>query len=160
MTGCFERKRRIIMKAMIRLSFNGFWREPAGGVIPAQAGIYVVYECRNNPQNNTVDLKKVIYIGEAENVRDRIATHEKWSLWRRQCGYGNEVCFSFAPIVKPDRQRAEAASIYQHRPPVNEEYKHNFPFDETTIVLTGSTSLLVPVFTVYRTGSTFMTEWR
>jgi hypothetical protein len=135
----------------ISLAFDGYWRERNIGGIPPQSGVYVVYECTYNSQANTVDLKKVIYIGESEDVNGRVANHEKWPLWRRHCGASNEICFSFAPITSPDRQRAEAALIFKHKPPVNDDYKYSFPFDETTMSLSGKTALLTTNFTVRRT---------
>jgi hypothetical protein len=134
----------------ISLEFKGYWLEKDMGGIPKQSGIYVVYECTYNQQADTVSLKKVIYIGEAENVNDRIAKHEKWPLWRKHCGAYNQICFSFAPITSPDRQRGEAAMIYRHKPPVNDQYTNTFPFDQTTMSLSGKTSLLDTNFTVYR----------
>lgn len=134
----------------ISLTFDGYWRETNISSIPKQSGIYVVYECFYNSQENTVTLLKAIYIGEADNVNDRIAKHEKWPQWRKHCSNSNQICFSFAPVANPDRARGEAALIYKHKPPVNDEYKYTFPFDETTMKLSGKTALLYTDFTVYR----------
>jgi len=136
----------------ITLSFEGYWRERNIDRISNESGIYVVYECSYNSQTNKVSLKKVIYIGEADDVNDRIANHEKWPAWKRHCGTNNEPCFSFAPVISTDRKRGEAALIYKHKPPVNEEYKYNFPFDDTTMSLSGETALLTTHFTVQRKG--------
>ena len=134
----------------IVLSFEGYWREPNISGIPSKSGVYVVYECSYNAQDGTVSLSKIIYIGEAANVNERIANHEKWNKWREQCSASKEICFSFAPISNPDRERSEAALIYKHKPPVNDEFKWSFPFDNTTISLRGKTALLNGSFTVYR----------
>ncbi len=136
----------------ISLAFDGFWREGAISGIPAKSGVYVVHEASYDPQAKAVDLKKVIYIGEAENVNDRIANHEKWPDWKKQCETNNELCFSFAPVNDPDRERGEAALIFKHKPPINTEYKNTFPFDETTINLSGKTGLLNTGFKVLRKG--------
>jgi excinuclease UvrABC nuclease subunit len=134
----------------ISLEFHGYWREGAIGGIPSKSGIYIVYEAFYNSQAKTVDLKKVIYIGEAEDVNNTISNHAKRSDWKNQCGVYSELGFSFSPMGNPDRERAEAALIYKHRPPVNVEFKYNFPFDETTMNLTGKTALLDTNFTVQR----------
>jgi hypothetical protein len=63
---------------------------------------------------------------------------------------GNELCYSFGPVASPTRQRAEAALIYKHKPLVNTEYRDCFPFDQTTMSLSGKTSLLTTYFTVQR----------
>jgi hypothetical protein len=134
----------------VSLEFDGYWREKNIGGVPSKSGIYVVYECSYNPQASTVSLLKVIYIGESADVNARIINHEKWPFWRRHCRANNEICFSFAPVASPDRERGEAAMIYKHQPPVNDEYRNNFPFDQTTMSLSGKTALLETYFTVYR----------
>ena len=139
------------MSKIISLELGGYWREVNIGYIPEKSGIYVVYECTHDSERKTVSLHKVIYVGESENVNARIKTHEKWPEWRRQCGVNRQVCFSFAPTTNPDRERGEAALIYKHKPPVNEEYKYSFPFPETTMDLEGKTELLSIYFTVFPT---------
>lgn len=134
----------------ITLTFKGYWRERNIDGIPKESGIYVVYECSYNSQTGKVSLKKVIYIGKADDVNDRIANHEKRPVWQRHCGTNNELCFSLAPGISTDRERGEAVLIYKHKPPVNEEYKYNFPFDDTTMSLSGETVLLTTYFTVQR----------
>ncbi|MBI4834800.1 MAG: GIY-YIG nuclease family protein [Planctomycetes bacterium] len=131
----------------IHLKFEVCRREPNIGKIPEKPGIYVVYECSHAILADTLDLLDVVYIGSATNANGRIAHHEKWTEWRKHCGDSNQLCFFFAPIAK-DRKRTEAALIYKHKPPVNDEYKHEFPFGETTIILSGKTGLLRTYFTV------------
>ena len=132
----------------INLTFKGYWREVNKGDIPAQSGIYVVYECSYNSQADMVTLLQIIYIGESGNVNERIEGHEKWSEWREYCGANNEICFSFTPVSNPDRELGEAALIFEHKPPVNEEYVNSFPYDRTTMTLSSKTVLLTTNFTV------------
>ncbi|BCO30027.1 hypothetical protein TspCOW1_01300 [Thiohalobacter sp. COW1] len=134
------------------LEFDGYWREPNVGGIPAQSGIYCVYACRHNVNEKTVSLKRLIYIGESENVHERIAGHEKWPVWRRYLEAGQELSFSFAPITN-SRVRVEAACIYEHKPPANTEYVDNFPYDTTTVITSGRNALLKGRFTAYPTGN-------
>jgi len=135
----------------IDVTFDGYWRDANKGGIPAQSGVYCVYECTYNAAANTVDLRTLIYIGEADNVHDRIANHEKYNDWLSHVRAGNELCFSFGGVDAATRERAEAALIFKHKPPENTEYVDSFPFDKTTMQLTGKTALLVTAFTVYRT---------
>ncbi len=133
------------------LTFDGYWREPNISGIPKKSGVYCVYACTHNVQASTVSLRLLIYIGEADDVSDRVANHEKRDRWRRQLKQGEELCFSFASVQASDRQRVEAALIFHHKPPVNDEYKDTFPFDTTTISTTGQNALLSASFTVHRT---------
>lgn len=127
------------MTKTINLNFDGYWREVNKSSVPKKSGVYGVYVCKYNPPpQNTVTLDKLIYIGEAEDVNDRIANHEKWPEWRKEVTAGSEICFSFAEVISPDRERAECALIYYHKPKCNDDCKYSFPYEDTTVVSTGN----------------------
>ena len=138
------------MAKTISLHFGGYWREVNKGGVPSKSGVYLVYVCRHNESKDTVTLDKLIYIGEADDVYNRIANHEKWSEWRKHVLKGSEVCFSLAGITSPNREHAEAALIYYHKPPCNDEYIGSFPFDDTTVESTGRCDLLSSPISVHR----------
>jgi excinuclease UvrABC nuclease subunit len=133
------------------LNFKGYWREKNISSIPAESGAYCVYASTYNPQNDTVSIRLLVYIGEAEDVKNRVANHEKWSDWRRYCQQGEELCFNSAAAEASDRERVECALIFHHRPPVNTDCKDSFSFDATTISTSGRNALLDDQFTVWRT---------
>ena len=134
------------------LDFSGYWRERNVNGLPAKSGIYGVYAATYNQGNDRVTLNRLLYIGESENVRDRVSNHEKWEKWRQELRAGEELCFNMAPISPAaDRGRAEAAMIYEHKPPCNDEYVNQFPFDQTTITTRGRNALMKAQFTVYPT---------
>jgi hypothetical protein len=130
----------------IALEFGGMYMTSNG--LPAASGIYCVYTCIDKDEK-TVTIQKLVYIGESGDMRTRVTNHNLLPTWNRQLASGEVLCFSGAP-VSPDatRQRAEAALIFKHKPPVNDEYTHSFPFDTTTINAGGKTSKLVADFTV------------
>lgn len=132
------------------VDFEGYWREPNISGVPSKSGVYCVYACTYNSAAKTVSLGKLIYIGEAGNVNERVAEHEKWPTWKKHLKSGQEICVSFGYVQSSDRDRVEAALIFKHKPPVNEEYKNSFPFDTTTINTSGRNALLSESFTVYR----------
>ena len=134
------------------LEFDGYWPKPNISGIPAQSGIYCVYACKYDTNNRTVSLKRLIYIGESNNVQERISGHEKWSAWQCYLAAGEQLCFNFAPISY-SRVRVEAACIYKHNPPENTEYVDTFPFDRATVTTSGCKKFLKSQFTVYRTKS-------
>jgi hypothetical protein len=136
----------------IELDFDGYWREPNVSSLPASAGVYCVYTCTYNKDAKpkpTVSVVKLAYIGESGNVQTRVANHPLWDTWRKQLAAGQVLCLS-AASVSPEatRQRAEAALIFKHKPPVNDEYKHSFPFDTTTVKVSGKTAKLTTSFKV------------
>jgi hypothetical protein len=134
------------------LSFDGYWREPNISALPAKSGIYGVYACTFNAQEKTVSLNRLLYIGEGADVQARVAGHEKWPDWKRQLKQGEVLCLN-AALISPqaDRHQAEAAMIFKHKPPCNSDYVDNFPFDTTTITISGKNALMQSSFTVTRT---------
>jgi excinuclease UvrABC nuclease subunit len=142
------------------LAFGGYWREPNVYGLPAASGVYGVYACTHDVSGNTVLLRKILYIGEAADVQARVAGHERWYDWRRQLLRGEELCFN-AALISPqaDRERAEAAMIYAHKPPLNTEFVNTFPFDVTSVMTSGRNVLMKAQFTVHPTpiGRTLLT---
>lgn len=138
------------MSKTINLEFGGYWREVNMKYVPNESGIYLVYVCRNNKETNKLTLDELIYIGEAEKVNDRISEHEKWKEWRKKVPKGSEICFSFAEITT-DRERAECALIFYHKPDCNEECKESFPYEETTVISKGRCALVTSPITVKKT---------
>ena len=134
----------------INIEFAGYWRDEIKGSLPAKSGVYCVYECTRNVMEKNITIHKQIYIGESENVKNRVANHEKHEDWLKHVKKGNELCFSFGGVGATDRARAEAAMIFKHKPPENNEYVDSFPYDRTTISLSGETALLNTHFTVNR----------
>ena len=59
------------------LNFKGYWREKNKEGVPSRSGIYLVYRCVYEKESNTVGLREIIYIGQAVNVRERIANHDR-----------------------------------------------------------------------------------
>ncbi|MBS4065294.1 MAG: hypothetical protein KGZ74_12080 [Chitinophagaceae bacterium] len=132
------------------VDIKGYWRDRNKADIPRHSGVYFVYTGTYDSIKNTVDLKRLIYIGEAENVNDRIQNHEKYSIWLRYLQNGEELVFSTGEVAAISRARVEAAYIFKHKPPANTEYLNSFPFDQTTIVSSGKTKFLNTHFTVHR----------
>lgn len=132
----------------IYLEFKGYWRENNKESIPKQSGIYCVYTCKYNVESNTVSIHKLLYIGESTNVNVRIQNHNRLSDWTKQLRRGEELCYSFAPIASEDRERGEAALIFIHQPPMNEEHKNHFVYNDTKMILSGKIKFLDKSFVV------------
>lgn len=135
------------------VNIQGYWRDKDKNSIPEHSGIYFVYEAKYNADTDKIILLQLIYIGESKNVRNRILNHEKNSEWLQYVHQSNELSFSTGYVQSINRERVEAAYIFNHKPPVNTEYVDLFQFDKTTVISTGKTALLNTKFTV---DSTFL----
>lgn len=130
------------------VKIRGYWRDRNKSGVPCYPGVYFVYEANYDKQSETITLHRLIYIGEADDVNQRISHHEKYEEWKKYVDEGNELCFSAGKVEGDMRKRVEAAYVYTHKPPVNTEFNDSFPFDETTVLSSGSKALLNTNFTV------------
>lgn len=135
----------------ICVDFEGYWREVNKDGVPDQSGIYCVYSCIYDSSEKAVSIKKLLYIGESENVHDRLANHDRLDDWKEELLANETLCYSFGAISAGDRVRAEAAMIYKHKPPMNDEYVNRFSYEDTEMELSGKTALLKVDFTVKKT---------
>ena len=62
--------------------FDGFWRESNKVWITPCAGIYCVYACTFLTDVQKVRLDELLYIGQSENINERIVSHEKAVSWK------------------------------------------------------------------------------
>ncbi len=138
-------------KERAQLEFQGYWQEIRMNEIPGGSGVFCVYECRMSLASGKVTPVKLLYIGEADDAKKRIAGHEKMGKWKSQLGRGNKLCFSFAPVAPDIRRQVAAAMIFKFKPPVNTTHKMFFQFDRTIVIMSGKAELLNPYFTVHRT---------
>ena len=141
------------MNKTFNQEFEGYWRYVKRDSMPKASGIYCVYRGTYNSTKNTVSLEQLLYIGQAKNINERLQNHEKLAKWEKYLKSGEEIIFSCTELGLSDLDRFEAAMIYKHKPPVNEEYVNNFPYDTTTVYTSGDNALLETYFTVYKTNS-------
>ena len=133
----------------ISLNFRGYWLESHKTSVPAASGVYCVYAGTYRAETDKVSLRELIYVGESNDVRERLSNHERLKDWKRHLRTGETLCYSVAKVNSDDRERAEAAVIYRNKPPCNTEYVYRFPFESTTIQTSGKNRFLEAVFTVY-----------
>ena len=82
---------------IFRIEFDGYWRDQNKNVVPAKSGLFCVYECTYNEQKKTVSLNKLLYIGEADNARDRIENHENITSGRNTLRLETNCVFHLVP---------------------------------------------------------------
>lgn len=119
------------------LNFKGYWRNCNRGSLPTYQGIYLVYRCRYNPQNDTVILIDIIYIGQTDNIRGRLINHEKNELFLSLLREHEELCYSCAEVVE-DIDLVENALIFAQKPVLNNQCKDNYNYSRAHFMLNGS----------------------
>jgi len=143
------------MAKTFELVFAGYHRDINRKNVPNKSGIYLVYRCVYNKDvkpEPTVTLKQLLYIGEADEIRDRIGEdHERRKCWEDKIESGEAICFSYVLANQADRERAEAALIYKKKPTCNIQGKDSFNYDSTTVKSSGSCYDIPSSFTVERT---------
>jgi hypothetical protein len=135
----------------IELLFVGFQRGDNVRAIPPISGIYVVTSGRSQVPGGAPLCSRILYIGEAENLWQRVTTHDLWSEWSRNVSTGEALYFYYAALGGEDLHRVEAALIFHHKPLLNTDYKWAFPFDETEVISSSMCILISPLVHVYRT---------
>lgn len=124
------------------LKFNGFWLQSNLNTLPNQSGIYAVYRCVHRVLANEVDIKELLYIGQAQDVNDRISRHEKHPEFQKKLQYGEQICLAFAPLSLTDLDRVENALICTQKPPLNKDLRDSFNHPSTTVEVSGRYALI------------------
>ena len=133
----------------ITLEFKGLKLDSNKAYLEDDSGIYCVYICAYNSIEKVYIIKKLLYIGEADSIRERLKSHEKHQTWENNLINGEQLGYTRALISGDDKLRAEAALIFHHKPPVNTDHKDHFGYPDTKMILKGNTGSLDKVFTVY-----------
>lgn len=124
------------------ITFKGYRRYCNKAGLPHYSGIYMVYVCTYNKTKKMVTLKKLIYIGQAEDLNRRINNHEKDSDFLGQCKDGEQVCYAYAGVDKDDLDIVENALIFLQKPILNVELKDEYKYESAVFRIDGACSLL------------------
>ncbi len=145
-------------EATIIIDINGYWREEDLSIILSHPGVFFVYESKFDPDELTVDLLSLIYIGEAQNIRERIRTHEKLNLWKTLIQPDSELCFATGDVEEYFLERVKTAYVFGNNPVANYGHVTQFPFDTTTLISTGKTALLKPILTIKKSFPKYIVD--
>lgn len=124
--------------------FQGYWLDKNKAGVPALQGLYLVYRSKYDEHSNTVTLLDLIYIGQSENVQDRLTNHEKYDKFCSMLKSDVEtISYSFAPVdSKEELNILENALIFAQKPELNEELKDSFNYDAAAFEIGGQCALL------------------
>ncbi len=154
------RSPRVSTSAKIYLNFDGYFSDPILAKIPNSNGIFCVYRGKFNVERSAVSTHQLLYIGESTSVRQTIASHPLRSLWLSFLDHGEELCYTYAPVLI-DRKRAADALIHQHLPIGNVYEKTQIDHHPVTeISLSGRIQLLNYSFLAFRQESLSLKQFQ
>ena len=59
------------------VTFKGYRRDCNASTLPDYSGIYMIYRCKYNPDNDTVTLLELFYIGQSKNLNNEVNYHAR-----------------------------------------------------------------------------------
>ncbi len=133
--------RQTVNMKKFSLHFDGYWREINKKYIPEDSGIYLIYTCRNNPENNTVSLSELIYIGQAVNLRKRIANHNE-EEFQEVLSSGETLCYACASVDKSNLNIVENGMVFAEKPPYNTALRDKYDHEDSQFEIDGRCELL------------------
>ena len=124
------------------VTFKGYWLDENKDTLPTYGGVYLVYCCTYDKEKDRVALKRLIYIGQADNLHDRICTHDRYEDFKRQLHDRECLCYSYASVSPDDKDIIENALIYMQKPPLNDKLKDSFDHTDSQFSIEGRCALL------------------
>lgn len=124
------------------VTFKGYRRDVNKSGLPSYGGIYMVYCCKYNANEQTVTLRKLIYIGKAINLHDRICYHDRYEDFKRQLQQGEQLCYSYASVSPNEVDVVENGLIFMQKPDLNEDLTDCFNYPDSEFSIEGACSLL------------------
>ena len=134
----------------IAVAFKGYWRDDNKRGLPDKPGIYCVFESTYNVELKSIAIRRLVFIGEADDVKSAVTNHPNYRDWLKHRRVGNELCYSYGAMDKTDRLQAVAAIVFENKPLENKKYINIFPFDPTTMALSGKIGMINANFTAQK----------
>lgn len=124
------------------INFKGYRRDCNKATLPHDSGIYMVYRCIYDSFTDKVTLKEIIYIGQAEDLCDRLNNHDKRPLFLKACERGEEICYAYANVSMDDLNIVENALVFAQKPRLNFDLVDSFNYDSAAFLVEGKCALL------------------
>ena len=124
------------------VTFMGYRRDVNAKTLPSSSGIYMVYRCIYNEDENAVDLKELFYIGQAFDLNHEINYHARREEFLAQAKEGEQICYAYARVDKADLDIVENALIFAQKPRLNTNLKNNYNHEAAQFQIEGKCALL------------------
>ena len=130
------------MMVEYNLHFQGSISDAGRSYMPEYCGVYLVYRGIWSEKDKLFYCHEIIYIGKADNIKQRHINHERRNDFIAACRPGEIVFYSYAEVPATSVDCVEAALIYHTQPRLNDKGKDSFPYEKTHIVSDGACALL------------------
>lgn len=135
---------------MVRIECSDYFRDPKD--LPEEAGIYVVYACKQNPFRGEITSSRIIYIGKAGNIRERHYDpvhhpmnggycHDRLADFKKECNMLETLFYSFASVSDGNLDQAENALVAMQRPNLNSDLTDHYHHAAEEFEIYGSGAL-------------------
>jgi hypothetical protein len=124
------------------VTFKGYRLDDNKDSLPTYGGVYLVYCCTYNKEEDTVSLKRLIYIGQTINLHDRLCNHDRYDDFKGQLHEGEQLCYSYAAVPLEDKDVIENGLIYMQKPPLNNSLTDIFNYGDSQFIIDGACALL------------------
>ena len=139
--------KKACLRMKVSLHFKGYFPELAFMQGEEFSGIYIVYSGAAG-EGNKCWLRKILYIGESDNIIEDIKKPECADDWYLELNPGEQLYFTVAEVEKSTRQTARGILINLHKPPCNEKFASSIPeeYQSFHVSYSGATKLLQEQF--------------
>lgn len=124
------------------LHFDGSILDDNRMNIPTYSGIYLVYRGVLSADGSRLNCHDILYIGQSDNIRRRIITHNKRTEFFQELLPGEVLFYSYAKCDEESLNRIENALIFSMKPKLNDQGKESFLYPSTTVISDGQCALL------------------
>ena len=102
----------------------------------------MVYRCIYDSTSDKVTLNEIIYIGQAEDLNERLNNHDKYSRFQNACESGEEICYAYANVSMDDLDIVENALVFAQKPSLNSDLVDSYNHESAAFLVEGKCKLL------------------
>lgn len=124
------------------VTFKGYRRDCNASTLPDYSGIFMIYRCKYNPDNDTVTLLELFYIGQSKNLNNEVNYHARHEEFLKEAKVGEEICYAYAKLPESSLDIIENALVFSQKPRLNTYLKDNFNHSASEFHIDGNCALL------------------
>ena len=76
-----------------RTGIKGYYLDTTKSSIPSESGIYCAYKCIYSETERKVSICELIYIGQSQDLSERLSSHDKHIDWEENLKRGDTMLF-------------------------------------------------------------------